>query len=307
MRTFFRCFSAFAVVSCFLGMTAMPLLCWADQGPLPSGQPVLRRLPTVESAPVVESPKSDAAKDSPMVTTPEEVTEPSTLQSLCDYWHIGSLKQWSGSFELGLNGTEGNTETFNIRFGGKLKRSTEHSKQTLKLRFVDKTNQGKSTARNGVVGLRTEWPLKKSPWAGFLHGTGEYDEFKPFDARVTMDGGLSYSFIKRDTTELVGRFGGAVSHEIGGPDDAYVPEMHWGLKLRHNLSKRQKLAFDVACYPSVDHMEDYRLNSQASWTIVVDPELGLSLKFSAADRYDSTPHGANPNDIDYAILMLWEF
>ena len=32
----------------------------------------------------------------------------------------------------------------------------------------------------------------------------------------------------------------------------------------------------------------------------------LSLKVSAFDRYDSTPQGRRPNDLDYALLLLWK-
>jgi hypothetical protein len=31
------------------------------------------------------------------------------------------------------------------------------------------------------------------------------------------------------------------------------------------------------------------------------------LKLSVIDRYDSTPQGARPNDLDYSTLLLWTF
>jgi hypothetical protein len=34
---------------------------------------------------------------------------------------------------------------------------------------------------------------------------------------------------------------------------------------------------------------------------------GLSLKLSVIDRYDSTPQGARPNDLDYSTLLIWVF
>jgi len=35
--------------------------------------------------------------------------------------------------------------------------------------------------------------------------------------------------------------------------------------------------------------------------------MNLSLKLSVLDRYDSTPHEAKPNDMDYAATLLWSF
>ena len=32
----------------------------------------------------------------------------------------------------------------------------------------------------------------------------------------------------------------------------------------------------------------------------------LSFKLSVIDRYDSTPDGRKPNDLDYALLLLWK-
>ncbi len=39
---------------------------------------------------------------------------------------------------------------------------------------------------------------------------------------------------------------------------------------------------------------------------LLDEEANLSLKLSAQDRYDSTPNGLRPNDINYSILLLWK-
>ena len=54
-------------------------------------------------------------------------------------------------------------------------------------------------------------------------------------------------------------------------------------------------------------MNDFRLNTQGSWEMAVAPDWGLSLKLSIIDRYDSTPHGAKPNDLDYSTLVIWGF
>jgi hypothetical protein len=31
----------------------------------------------------------------------------------------------------------------------------------------------------------------------------------------------------------------------------------------------------------------------------------MSLKLSVIDRHDSTPDGAEPNNLDYAVLLIW--
>ena len=45
----------------------------------------------------------------------------------------------------------------------------------------------------------------------------------------------------------------------------------------------------------------------AGWEIALCKAWGLSLKLSVIDRYDSTPQGARPNDLDYSTLLIWVF
>ena len=34
-------------------------------------------------------------------------------------------------------------------------------------------------------------------------------------------------------------------------------------------------------------------------------KVDLSIKLNVIDRYDSTPNGARPNDVDYALVLIW--
>ena len=131
-----------------------------------------------------------------------------------------------------------------------------------------------------------------------------WDRQQPVKPLLT---GLGYDFIRNDVTTLTGRFGAGVSHEYDGPEDEWTPELIYGLEWERKISDRQKLNASVEYFPNLEHFRDCRINSKASWEVVIDPEWGLSLKLSAIDRYDSTPHGAKHNDIDYAALLLWSF
>jgi len=214
---------------------------------------------------------------------------------------------WEGSVELGMNGTAGNTETFNVRVGANAKYKTDTRTHSLQLVYLEKTANQVQTAQTALADGRIEWPWEGSPWNYFVHGLTEYDQFKAFDVRLSADTGLGYEFIQTDLTTLIGRAGFAASREIGGPDDKLQPEFLFGAEFKHKFSDKHSISFKTDYYPAIQDFTDFRLNSQAAWEMAVAPEWGLSLKFSVIDRYDSTPHGAKPNDLDYSTLLIWAF
>lgn len=214
---------------------------------------------------------------------------------------------WEGTFEFGLDGTEGNSRTLNFRVGLEAKRETPYDIVDLDLDYHKKTADFRETANRLFLDARIEALYEDSPWTVFVHNSTEYDEFKPFDVRVALDSGIGYQLIDWETTTLTARIGSGASHEIGGPDDAYVPEAVAGLEFEHQLTGRQKFSLTADYTPSMLTFDDYRLSAKAGWEIMLDEEMNLSMKFSLLDRYDSTPNGAKPNDLDYSVTLLWGF
>lgn len=214
---------------------------------------------------------------------------------------------WEGALEVGLNGTDGNTETFNIRTGAKAKLATERLVRTIEGVYIDKRANGVQTARTGLLDGRLEWPMAGSPWNYFVHSLLEYDEFKAFKERLSADTGFGYEFIQNEVTTLVTRAGLSTSREFGGPDDKFNPELLLGLEFKHNFNDKHRIGFKVDYYPTITDFADFRLNSNAYWEMVLSDAWGLSLKVAVIDRYDSTPHGAKPNDLDYSTLLIWAF
>ena len=99
----------------------------------------------------------------------------------------------------------------------------------------------------------------------------------------------------------------SASHEIGGPNNKTNPELLFGGEYKHKFNETHLISAQMSYYPNVTNFTDFRLNTQASWQIVLSQVHKLSLKLSIIDRYDSTPEGAKPNDLDYSTLLLWTF
>lgn len=262
-------------------------------------------IPIQAAAPVPSLPPTGPAP--PQAQTPAEPAEAPADEAAAVVVAEPPKKLWTGNVELGLDGSEGNSQRFNFRLGVDAKRKTDQDVISLDLDYHKNQSHSEETAHRAFLDWKYEWLFQDSPWTWFGHGTVDYDEFKAFDLRVSIDTGLGYQFIDTDATTLVGRCGGGWSREIGGPDDRYVPEAVFGLDFERQLTKRQKLAATVDYMPDVTDFRDFRLKVKAAWEVLLDADMNLSLKLSVLDRYDSTPHDAEPNDVDYAATLLWSF
>ena len=98
-----------------------------------------------------------------------------------------------------------------------------------------------------------------------------------------------------------------MSNELGGPDDGYPVEATFGLDYSRQISATQKISASVDYYPEIADFMNSRITSKADWEVLLDGFSNLSMKVSVIDRYDSTPNGAEHNDIDYSVTLLWKF
>jgi hypothetical protein len=305
--------------TCWLLAVLSLLLVWSPELRAQAAlNPAFTRLPpVVEDAPNLPAPpKAPVVNAPPDEITPEAVPEgaeeiaPGELEDAPAYWFIPAtwIDPWEGSAELGLNGTEGNSQNFNVRAGGKAKYKQPWIEQTYEVLHVDNSSNGIKTALNGYFDGRIVWPFPDSKWSYYVHTRLEYDDFRNYDARISGDTGLSYDVWNNDRSKLQTRGGLSTSRELGGTDDRFLPELTFGFDLSHKIDDRQKISLTSDYYPAVDDfLDDYRINTNASWEIVVSQAWGLSAKLSIVDRYDNTPQGRRPNDLNYAALMMWSF
>jgi putative salt-induced outer membrane protein YdiY len=273
-------------------------------------QPPAEVIPT---PPVLTVPPADLLSPSKPDDKPPVANAPASLSGvLSDGERIeikpDAEKLWDGSFNLGLDGSEGNTEAFNFRFGVNAVRKSEFSILTANLDYKKQTSDSQTTADRLYFEGRCERLIVPSRWSLFVHETVEYDRSQPFDVRDTSDAGVGYRLIKTELTTLIGRLGGGFSHEYGGPENGqYIPEAVFGLQLDCQLSKRQKILGAVEYAPDVGDFLRYRIRTQAALEMLLNEEKNLALRLGVLERYNSVPDGALPNDLDYAMMLMWKF
>lgn len=298
------------------------------QGPRPLGYPEV--LPEVSGIPDPSSPPSDELHLNPALPTEVDVpvgssvgtpapfppetaatSEPLPLEEETMRWYAYPYrwftKGWTNHVEFGLNGSTGNSETLSLQTGAEMKRKTDVYTLALDLDYVRTKTAGVLTQNNGRFDTDFDRLLGDSRWSAFSKLGLEWNEFKPFDLRVNMNGGAGYYWLRDDVSTFVTRFGAGASREIGSPDDDWVPEALFGVESEHQVNASNKLKARIDYLPSWSDFADYRLVSDVSWEILLDGTENLSLKLGANNRFDSTPQGALPNDLLYSLLLLYKF
>lgn len=255
---------------------------------------------TAPAAAATDQPEPAPAPPPPAAPTPEPPPPPAS-----SHWLTG----WNGTVELGLHGSDGNTERLNLRAAITGNRKSTRHDTRLSLRYAYVTDHGDETENRLIFDARNDWTLSPgSRWRLFALGSIELDEFQEWDYRWNAAGGVAYAFIETDRTSLLGRLGAGASQEVGGDENTIRPEGLLGLDFSHKLSDRQKITASATYFPDLGDFPEFRLVANTAYEILVDPDSNMSLKLGVEDRYDSTPSaGASRNDIDYFIMLVFSW
>jgi len=259
-------------------------------------------LPDVSGdAPSAESAASDGAGPAEVLGAMEITPTPAWYQPA--YW-FGPLP-WDAGLEFGLNGSEGNNQVMSMRTGGHLRRKTSEWKFDSSVAYNKNVANNVETQNNGKIDVRIDRVLDASRWTLFFLENLIYDEFQAFDVQLSLNSGLGYQCINTAEIDLMTRLGAGATREVGGVDNAWKPQALVGVDYTHKVSQTQRLRGKIDYFPEWGDFGDYRIVSDFGWEIDLDRPKNVSLKLSLTDRYDSTPDGAVPNNLDYAVLLIW--
>lgn len=239
------------------------------------------------------------------VIVPLDMSEQGPIYSWYDIRGWMPEDEWELSFELGINGTAGNSETLSQVAGFNFKQVYDVHTLRIDALYNQASTGSTTTADNAMGRLRYDRDLGETRWSLFSNSTLEYDAFRAYDMRVATNGGFGYQLIDAEKTKFKGRFGAGASQEIGGPDNDVVPEAVFGFDFEHHFREGSKLTCETDYYPEWGNFNEYRVNTVAGWEMPIDSLLNLSMKLAIINRYDSTPDSLKPNDLTYSLLFLW--
>lgn len=220
-------------------------------------------------------------------------------------------RRWRGGFEFGLNGSDGNSDVLSIRLGSNFDAKVERNAFHLDFLYTLTRQDGTTKQNQAILNLRDEILFPDSPWSVFSAVQVEYDEFRAYDLRAGTYAGLSYRWLKTDTTLFKTRIGAGAVREMDtgndGPPDRWVPEAVIGGDFNHRLTDRQGFVSGLDVFPNLSQLGQFRVRARAGYEILLDPDHGMVLRLGVQDRYDSSPGPARRNDLNYFATLLFRF
>jgi putative salt-induced outer membrane protein YdiY len=223
----------------------------------------------------------------------------------------GLLSLWNGFADLGISFTRGNSLASTVATGMNATRPTRTDKTSVyfnqiysKGRLADGTTAATSKAIRG--GWAYNRNLGPRLFANFFNDY-EYDAFQSLDLRFVLGGGLGYSLVKRETTQLDLLGGGDYSHEkFNTPLTRNSAEIYWGNNLMHKFSKSTSMHQSFRMFNNLSDTGAYRMNFDIGAATVLKKWLSWQLTFS--DRYLSDPAPGNKkNDVLFTTGLRFTF
>jgi len=213
---------------------------------------------------------------------------------------------WSGGVDVGLSGSQGNTDTLMLRAGLDIKYDDPSDYAILNVLYI--LDQANSTQfENKAFALfRNELPMG-SGVAWYAQAMVEYDQSQVEHLRIGSYSGLSYALMQGGTQTRKLRAGGGMAREYGGPNNAWFPQGQAGADYEYKLSDRTRLSLAGDYYPDLENFDHYWLRGRASFDILLDQQSNIMLRLGAFDRYDSRPYGSKRNDIEYFAMLSFRF
>ena len=81
----------------------------------------------------------------------------------------------------------------------------------------------------------------------------------------------------------------------------------FGLEWEHRRGDRHKFKVAVEYFPDATDFSEFRMVDKASWEVLLDKELNLSLSLNVIETINRPNPGGKEADLDYSAVLLWNF
>lgn len=222
---------------------------------------------------------------------------------------------WTRSVEVGLSGSAGNSDTFDLRAIFETERKTDELRTLFRARYLYGEADGRVSENQGRARAENDWLYPGERYLTFVFGVYDFDEFQDWDTRLQLFGGLGYEFLKerallgggQDRATLTGRVGGGTTREFGGSDDNWQVEALIGVDFVWDINERNTLAAGTEIFPSLTELGEVRTISYASYDVRLAEDADLRLRMGVEHEFNSDSGDAKEHDVNYFITILATF
>ncbi len=264
---------------------------------LPGGRKVLGKLQTTgDQVSVVTSGATETAALA-QITAIRNTEEQRAYDRL---ERPGFADLWAGYADLGLSAARGNAKTNTFTTAVNAVRATRTDKTTVYFNQIYATatingvNAGTANALRGGIAYNRN--LRPRLFVNTFNDY-EYDRFQNLDLRFVLGGGLGYSTIKNERSQLDLLGGLDYKHEtFNTPLTRKSAEAYGGDDFSHKLSARTSLRQSFRVFTNVTGPGERRMN----FDLGANTNLWkwLAFQISASDRFLSNPVGGRQrNDV----------
>jgi len=260
----------------------------------------------------VEIPDGFSVNDDGSVSIPAPPAEAEAAEIVAETVEpavpMAKKAEWDTKLNIGLNLASGNTEQTGFAATIISTRSTDSTVLTLDAGYFNATQDGDQTANRFTSGVNHDWLLPDSRWLYFTGGRYDFDDFRSFDHRISLNTGVGYEIIKREKMQLTLRAGISAYQEYGSSRNEIVPEALLGADFNWDYADNQSLFATTRIYPSLADSGEYRTYSTAGWKLDIDKDDGLSFSINAIHEYISdVDPGIEKSDLQLFAGLTYDF
>lgn len=218
----------------------------------------------------------------------------------------GYLSEWQRSAEIGINGSEGNSQNMDAHIGLSAKFENSIKRWNISSAYNTSSSDETTSRSDFHAQFTRDFLLPDLPHFYFLRGRYDWDEFEDWDYRVDLSGGIGSQLIKTESWSLIGRTGLGFSKEFGGDNNGWIPEALLGLDNKWTITEHQSVELNTTFYPSLEELGEFRNISELNWNIGLADMNNLNLKLGLVNNYDSMSSAdSKKNDFKYHLLLVF--
>jgi putative salt-induced outer membrane protein YdiY len=238
----------------------------------------------------------------------EQVTEPVTV----DLANVKTINPkppltTKARVNLGASFTSGNTDTQQIYADGEFVARTDQNRYTIGGLYKRSEDNNVKTDDKKIGYMKYDHFFSKK-WYGYANATGEQDDFKDLDLRVTLGVGAGYQFIESERTNLSLEGGLSYVNEnyIIAPDNSFAAG-RWGLRFDHfMLPKSLQYFLYHTGLQSLETSDDLILFTSTGFRIPFYKNLNLTAQMNW--EYDKSPSpGREKSDYTYVLSLGYQW